>query len=103
MSESWFEDIMELNRYAKETGKSFRTGRATSSGGTTGGDDVHSQALRSVMKSMGSGRAGVQPRGVKKDRGGPTPGPTMTPGQKVQRRRDAAQRAKEFMNDTRGT
>jgi hypothetical protein len=54
--------------------------------------------MRSVLKSMGAGRAGVQPRGVKKDRGGPTPGPSATPAQKVALRRAAAQRAQDNMS-----
>jgi hypothetical protein len=40
-------------------------------------------AFELVAKSMGSNRLGVQPRGVKKDKGGPTPGPSITSKQKV--------------------
>jgi hypothetical protein len=35
MSESWFEDIMELNRYAKEKGKDFASGRSSVKGGSS--------------------------------------------------------------------
>ena len=89
---------MELNRYAKETGKSLRTGKPTSTGGKYGGSDVQSQAMRSVLSSMGAGRPGAAGRGKKKDKGGPTPGPTITPGQKVEKRRAAAQHAQDMMH-----
>lgn len=62
------------------------------------GNDASSQALRSVMKSMGSGRVGVQPRGKKKDRGGPTPEPSITPAQKVAKRRAQKQAAQDAMS-----
>jgi len=98
------DQLDELTRYAKETGKSFRTGRPTSSGGTMGGDDVHSRALRSVMKSMGSGRAGVQPRGKKKVPGQKPPkageygSERRSPAQQVAMRRAAAQRSQEMQS-----
>ena len=41
---------------------------------------------------------GVKPRGKKKDRGGPTPGPSITPARKVAMRRAAAQRAQDNMS-----
>jgi len=59
------------------------------------------KAFELVAKSMGSGRLGVQPRGEKKDRGGPTPGPSMTPAQKVAKRRADAQRAQDLMHSPR--
>lgn len=98
------ENLDELNRFARETGRSFRTGRPTSSGGTMGGSDANSQALRSVMRSMGSGRAGVQPRGVKKEKGKKPPeagqpgSGVSSPAQKVKRRREDAQRAQDMMH-----
>ena len=98
MSEEWFENIMELTRYAKETGKSFRTKKPTSTGGKYSGSDVNSQAMRSVLASMGAGRAGVAGRGKKKDRGGPTPGPANPPAAKVAKRRAAAQHAQDMMH-----
>jgi len=57
-----------------------------------------SAAFKLVSKMMGSGRLGVQPRGVKKDKGAPTPGPTRTPAQKVAKRRADAQRAQDMMH-----
>ena len=47
---------------------------------------------------MGTGRVGVQPRGVKKEKGAPTPGPTNTPAKKVAKRRADAQRAQDMMH-----
>ena len=44
-------------------------------------------AFELVAKSMGSSRLGVQPRGKKKVPGGPTPGPAITPKQKVANRK----------------
>jgi hypothetical protein len=44
-------------------------------------------AFELVAKSMGSSRLGVQPRGEKKVPGGPTPGPAITPKQKVAKRK----------------
>jgi len=57
-----------------------------------------SAAFKAVSKMMGSGRLGVQPRGIKKDKGAPTPGPSMTPAQKVAKRRADAQRAQDMMH-----
>jgi len=56
------------------------------------------RAFELVSKSMGSSRLGVQPRGVKKEKGAPTPGPSITPAQKVAMRRAAVQRAQDMMH-----
>jgi hypothetical protein len=106
MSEAWFEDIMELNRYEKETGKDSRTGKPTSSGGKYGGSDTQSKVMRSVMKSMGSGRMGVQPRGQKKEPGKKPPkageyGGPASPEQKVAKRRADKKRGEEMMHSAR--
>ncbi len=55
-------------------------------------------AFELVAKSMGTNRLGVKPRGVKKEKGAPTPGPSITPSQKVEKRRAAAQRAQDNMS-----
>jgi len=60
-----------------------------------------SPAFKLVSKAMGSGRLGVQPRGIKKDKGAPTPGPSMTPAQKVEKRRADAKRAQDLMHSPR--
>lgn len=98
------ENLDELTRYAKETGKSFRTGKPTSTGGKYGGSDVQSQAMRSVLKSMGAGRAGVAARGKKKVPGQKPPAAgergseRRSPEQIVKNRRAAAQKAQELMH-----
>jgi hypothetical protein len=67
-----------------------------------------SAAFKAVSKMMGSNRLGVQPRGTKKEPGKKPPaageyGGPETPAQKVQKIRNAAKKAKDFMTDTRGT
>ena len=98
--------VSELNRLEKETGKDIK-GKPVVKGGTLGGSDTHSKVMRHMHSVMGAGRMGaggpIQPRGKKKDRGGPTPGPVQTPAQKVAKRRADAQRSQEMQNDTRGT
>jgi hypothetical protein len=64
------EQIDERRRSEKETPRASRN-----------------PAFELVAKSMGSNRLGVQPRGVKKDKGRPTPGPAITPKQKVAMRK----------------
>jgi len=60
-----------------------------------------SAAFKAVSKMMGSGRLGAQPRGVKKNKGASTPGPSITPAQKVAKRRADAQRAQDLMHSPR--
>jgi hypothetical protein len=108
MSEAWFEDIMELNRYEKETGKDSKTGKETSSGGKYGGSDTNSKVMRSVMKSMGAGRRGaggaIEPRGKKKEKGKKPPeagqygSERKSPEQIVKNRRAAAKNAQDMMH-----
>jgi hypothetical protein len=104
--------IAELNRYEKETGKDLKTGKPVTKGGTMGGNDTHSQAMRHLHKVMGAGRMGaggaIQPRGQKKVPGKKPPaagqyGAPASPAQKVAKRRAAAKASQDFMNDTRGT
>jgi hypothetical protein len=110
MSESWFENIMELNRYEKETGKDYKTGKSVTKGGTMGGDDTNSKVMRHMHKVMGAGRMGaggaIQERGKKKEKGkkpasaGEYGGPA-SPAQKVAKRRADVQRAKDMMHSAR--
>jgi hypothetical protein len=99
---SFSDFIAELNRYEKETGKDLKTGKPVTKGGTMGGDDKHSQVMRHMHKVMGAGRMGaggaIQQRGKKKEKGAPTPGPSVTPAQKVAKRRADAQRAQSNMS-----
>ena len=102
---SFSDFIAELNRYEKETGKDYKTGKKVTKGGTLGGNDTNSKVMRHMHKVMGAGRMGaggaIQPRGVKKQKGAPTPGPTNTPAQKVAKRRANAQAARDLMHSPR--
>jgi hypothetical protein len=62
-----------------------------------------SDAFKAISKIMGSGRLGVKPRGVKKEKGKKPPkageyGASESPAQKVARRRAASQKAKDMMH-----
>lgn len=88
MSDDWFYGVLdELTRYAKETGKSFRTKKPTSSGGRYGDDSINSQVMRTVLKGMGAGRPGAAGRGKKKVPGKKPP----TAGEYGSERRSPAQ------------
>jgi hypothetical protein len=99
------EVVDELTRFEKEKGKDFRTGKPSTPGGTWKNDPV----MKHMNKVMGSARMGVQPRGKKKEPGKKPPAAgevgsgVSSPAQKVQGRRDAAERARKFVQDTRGT
>jgi hypothetical protein len=99
------EVVDELTRFEKEKGKDFRTGKPSTPGGTWKNDPV----MRHMNKVMGSARMGVQPRGKKKEPGKKPPAAgeagsgVSSPAQKVQGRRAAAERARKFVQDTRGT
>ncbi len=94
------EHVDEANRYAKETGKSFRTGKPVTKGGSAKND----KAFQMISKMMGSGRAGVQPRGQKKEPGKKPPAAGQygserrSPEQIVKNRRAAAQRSQDMMH-----
>jgi len=102
------EHLDELNRYEKEKGKDYKTGKSVTKGGTIGGDDTNSKVMRHMHKIMGAGRMGaggaIQLRGQKKVAGKkpPTAGEygseRRSPEQIVKNRRAAAQRAKDNMS-----
>jgi hypothetical protein len=108
MSESWFENIMELNRYEKETGKDYKTGKSVTKGGTMGGDDTNSKVMRHMHKVMGAGRMGaggtIQERGKKKEKGKKPPeageygSERKSPEQIVKKRREDKKRGEEMMH-----
>jgi len=89
-------DKLPLEASYKPEGKVIDERRREDKGTPRGSEP--SAAFKVVSKMMGSGRLGVQPRGVKKDKGAPTPGPTRTPAQKVAKRRADAQRAQDMMH-----
>jgi hypothetical protein len=111
MSESWFENIMELNRYEKETGKDYKTGKKVKKGGTMGGDDTQSKVMRHMHKVMGAGRMGaggaIQERGKKKEKGKKPPeagehgSERRSPEQIVKKRREDKKRGEEMMHSAR--
>jgi hypothetical protein len=100
------ENIDELNRYEKETGKSSGSvnlpkGQPTQTGGRYA--DPKMSGFRSIMAGTNK-----QPRGQKKVKGQKPPvagefGAPKSPAQKVAISRDRARQAQEFMNDTKGT
>jgi len=96
------EMVSELNRYEKETGKDLKTGKSVVKGGTMGGNDTQSKVMRHMHSVMGAGRMGaggsIQKRGEKKQKGAPTPGPSITPAQKVAKRRAQKQAAQDAMH-----
>ena len=102
------ETIDELNRYEKETGKDYKTGKSVTKGGTMGGDDSNSKVMRHMQKVMGAGRMGaggpIQKRGEKKEPGKKPPeagkygSERRSPEQMVKNRRAAKQQGKDNMS-----
>jgi hypothetical protein len=102
------ESIDELNRYEKETGKDYKTGKSVTKGGTMGGDDSNSKVMRHMHKVMGAGRMGaggpIQKRGVKKEPGKKPPeagkygSERRSPEQIVKNRRATKQQGRDNMS-----
>jgi hypothetical protein len=102
------ETIDELNRYEKETGKDYKTGKSVTKGGTMGGDDTNSKVMRHMQKVMGAGRMGaggpIRKRGEKKEPGKKPPeagkygSERRSPEQMVKNRRAAKQQGKDNMS-----
>jgi len=102
------ETIDELNRYEKETGKDYKTGKSVTKGGTMGGDDSNSKVMRHMQKVMGAGRMGaggpIRKRGEKKEPGKKPPeagkygSERRSPEQMVKNRRAAKQQGKDNMS-----
>jgi hypothetical protein len=102
------ETIDELNRFEKETGKDYKTGKSVTKGGTMGGDDTNSKVMRHMNKVMGAGRMGaggpIQPRGQKKVAGKKPPeageygSERRSPEQIVKNRRAAKQQGRDNMS-----
>jgi len=88
------EQIDELNRYEKETGKDYKTGKPSVKGGTAKND----KAFQIVSKLVGKSRLGATQRGKKKVKGGPTPGPVITTKQKLDNKKYAIQAGKDNMS-----
>ena len=88
------EQIDELNRYEKETGKDYKTGKPSVKGGTAKND----KGFQKVSKLVGKSRLGATQRGKKKVKGGPTPGPVITTKQKLDNKKYAIQAGKDNMS-----
>ena len=62
----------ERTRYAKETGKDFKTGNPSEKGGTRDGKSAFDKVSREMRKTggmMSSRKNAIQPQGKKKERG----------------------------------
>ena len=86
MSESWFEDIMELNRYAKETGKSFKSGRSSAKGGS---EQIKKRVEKEPYLKYGGSREKPKVRGEKPPKAGEPGSGVQDPAHKVALRRTA--------------
>ena len=65
-------ELDERTRYAKETGKDFKTGNPSEKGGTRTGKSAFDQVSRQMRKTggvMSSRGKGIQPQGKKKEKG----------------------------------
>ena len=102
-------ELSELNRYERETGKSYETGKSVTPGGTAKNDKMMQHLLKKWRKEGMVGASGDVPkRGAKKKRGEKPPaagerGGPMSPAQKVEKRREVRERGRREMEDTRGT
>ena len=65
-------ELDERTRYAKETGKDFKTGNPSEKGGTRSGDSAFDKVSREMRKTggmMSSRGKPIQPQGKKKKKG----------------------------------
>jgi hypothetical protein len=87
MSESWFEEILnERTRYAKETGKSLKTGRASVKGGN---EQIKKRVEKEPYLKYGGSREKPKVRGEKPPRAGEPGSGVQDPAHKVSLRRTA--------------
>jgi hypothetical protein len=91
MSESWFEDIMELNRYAKETGKSLKTGRASAKGGN---EQIKKRVEKEPYLKYGGSKEKPKVRGEKPPVAGEPGSERQSPSHMVALRRARTERSK---------
>ena len=65
-------ELDERTRYAKETGKDFKTGNPSEKGGTRSGDSAFDKVSREMRKTggmMSSRKNAIPPQGKKKEKG----------------------------------
>jgi hypothetical protein len=92
--------VDERTRYAKETGKSFKTGRASVEGGKP---EIAAQNKRIAPAKIGGSRQEPKKRGKKPPVSGEPESGRQDPAHIVALRRAARERAAKFTMDTRGT
>ena len=88
--------IDERTRYAKETGKDFKTGNPSAKPGTRSGDSAYDKAIRDLRKTggvMSSRGKAIQPQGKKKERAKGYKG--VTPVDRIKNRLAQKRRAQE--------
>lgn len=110
MDEDESVELSELNRYEKETGKDYKTGKPVTPGGTAKNDKVMSGLLKKWRGEgmMGASGDTIPKRGKKKERGkkppvAGAPGGPESPEQKVNKRREIRKQGMKDMMNTRGT
>jgi hypothetical protein len=87
MSESWFEEILnERTRYAKETGKSFKSGRSSAKGGS---EQIKKRVEKEPYLKYGGSREKPKVRGEKPPKAGEPGSGVQDPAHKVSLRRTA--------------
>ena len=89
--------IDEVTRYAKETGKDFKTGQPSAKPGTRTGDSAFDKVSREMRKTggmMSSRGKAIQPQGKKKERGAKGY-KGVTPVDKIKNRLAQKRRAQE--------
>ena len=89
--------IDEVTRYAKETGKDFKTGQPSAKPGTRSGDSAFDKVSREMRKTggmMSSRGKAIQPQGKKKERGAKGY-KGVTPVDKIKNRLAQKRRAQE--------
>jgi hypothetical protein len=92
MSESWFEEILnERTRYAKETGKNFRTGRTSAEGGDT---QIKKRVEKEPWLKYGGSREPKKVPGKKPPRSGEPGSGRQDPAHIVGVRRASVERSK---------
>ena len=67
-----FAELLERTRYAKETGKDFKTGNESKKGGTRDGKSAFDKVSKEMRKTggvMSSRGKAIQPQGKKKEKG----------------------------------
>jgi len=104
MSESWFESIMEekvligeLNRYEKETGKDYKTGKEVKKGGS---DDKAYRYVAKMMRGMQGTPAGQRKKvaGKKPAKAGEYGSERRSPAQIVAKKRADKKRSDEMQS-----